>query len=311
MDSLWYIGDVTASGTITASGSLTDGSAVLRNGVLTNVSLGSLTTDGFVKTTSSQGVLNIDTNTYFQSPMTDLGDLIYGGALGAGTRLPVGAVGTVLHGGTTPAWSVVVESDISLDDNTTNNVSIAKHGFTPRLTNSSAQFLDGQGNWSVPAGATANDYSITTFSSQTSVNVVHGFGSYPVVQVINNTGAVIIPKTIVNNSLNDFTVTFSSSTTGSILATLGGPQSYSVKAVSSNYTVLRTDKNVQATASGINLTLPWASGVTGFEFRIDNASPGDVYLLSGSGYIQNELSQTIPTDSCLMTFSDGTNWRIT
>lgn len=42
------------------------------------------------------------------SPMTTAGDLIYGGASGAGTRLAAGSSTQVLIGGTTPAWSSVV-----------------------------------------------------------------------------------------------------------------------------------------------------------------------------------------------------------
>lgn len=312
MDSLSYLGDVTASGTVTASGGFTDGLASLRSGSLTGARLGALTTDGFVKTTGGQGILNVDTSTYFINPMSALGDIIYGGALGAGVRLPVGGAHTVLHAdGATPSWESIDEEDISLSNNTTNNTSVAQHGFAPKLSNLSSQFLDGQGNWSIPVGGSSNDYQLTTFSGQTSVTVTHGFGSYPIVQVMNDVGAVIVPQSIVNNSINDFTVTFTVPTSGSIMSTIGGPQSFSVKIVTGDYTVLRTDKNVQSSASGVNITLPWASGVTGYEYRIDNSSPGDITLLSGSGYIQHELYQTIPTDSCLMCYSDGLNWRVT
>lgn len=38
------------------------------------------------------------------------------------------------------------------DDNTTLNVSISAHGLTPKLSNVATQFLNGQGNWAVPAG---------------------------------------------------------------------------------------------------------------------------------------------------------------
>jgi hypothetical protein len=39
------------------------------------------------------------------SPMTAAGDIIYGGASGAATRLPAGSTGQVLAGGTSPSWA--------------------------------------------------------------------------------------------------------------------------------------------------------------------------------------------------------------
>lgn len=73
-------------------------------------------------------------------------------------------------------------------------------------------------------GTASSSYFSQSFTSQTSVTVPHNFGQYPVVQVIDNTNSVIIPLTIVNNSVNDLTVTFSTLTTGKIILTLGAPQ---------------------------------------------------------------------------------------
>jgi hypothetical protein len=86
------------------------------------------------------------------------------------------------------------------------------------LTYSSTSFvkMTGAGTFSLDT----NTYTrrITTpFTAQTTVTVTHNFGVYPVVQVIDNTGAVFVPMGIVNNTLNDFTVTFSASTTGNII----------------------------------------------------------------------------------------------
>lgn len=48
------------------------------------------------------------------SPMTAAGDIIYGGASGAGTRLAAGTSVQVLHGGTTPSWAPVsLTADVS------------------------------------------------------------------------------------------------------------------------------------------------------------------------------------------------------
>ena len=53
----------------------------------------------------------------------------------------------------------IVESEITLADNTTNNVTDAKHGFTPKLSGNAAQYLDGGGNYSTP---TITDFSDST-----------------------------------------------------------------------------------------------------------------------------------------------------
>lgn len=48
------------------------------------------------------------------SPLTTAGDLLYGGASGAGTRLAAGSSTQVLHSGTTPLWAAVsLTADVS------------------------------------------------------------------------------------------------------------------------------------------------------------------------------------------------------
>lgn len=65
-----------------------------------------------------------------------------------------GTTTTVLHGNAAgnPAWGAVIEADITLAANTTNDVSITKHGFTPVLPNDATKYLDGSGAYSVPVG---------------------------------------------------------------------------------------------------------------------------------------------------------------
>ncbi len=62
----------------------------------------------------------------------------------------------------------VVEADIVLANNTTNNVSTARHGFAPILPNDATKFLDGTGAYSVPSGTGAN--ANATYIVQTSTN---------------------------------------------------------------------------------------------------------------------------------------------
>lgn len=79
-----------------------------------------------------------------------------------------GTATTVLHGNAAgnPAFSAIVEADITLADNTTNDVSTTKHGFVPKAPNDTTKFLRGDGTWQVPAGGST---SYVTFSSDGSV----------------------------------------------------------------------------------------------------------------------------------------------
>jgi hypothetical protein len=64
-------------------------------------------------------------------------------------------------------------------------------------------------------------YFSQPFTNQTSVTVTHNFGVFPVVQILDDSNEVLIPQSIVNNSINDLTVTFNVSTSGTIILTVG------------------------------------------------------------------------------------------
>jgi len=91
--------------------------------------------------------------------LTNHGVLLGQGAA-AVVATAVGATNTTLHGntGADPTYSAVVEADITLANNATNDVSITKHGFAPIAPNDATKFLDGTGVFSVPAGGTGYDY---------------------------------------------------------------------------------------------------------------------------------------------------------
>ncbi len=244
--------------------------------------------------------------------MTTQGDIIYWGASGVATRLWIGGANTVLHWGTIPSYSAVVEADLTLADNTTNNATSLAHGFLPKLSGNSSQFLNGQGNYATPSGTT-NSYTTTTFTSQTSVNVIHNFGTYPVVQVLDGTGAQLIPLTVTHNTVNDFTVTFIASTSGTIIASVGSPQPNAFITVNSNYTVLNTDSTVNCSTGNFTVTLPTAVGQTGRIFRVKNSGNGTITLATTSSQtIDGNASGTITMTQydAIDVQSDWSNWII-
>ena len=67
-----------------------------------------------------------------------------------------GTTTTVLHGNAngTPSFTSVVEADIVLANNTTNNVSVGAHGFCPIAPANTSVFLRGDGTWAAAGGTT-------------------------------------------------------------------------------------------------------------------------------------------------------------
>jgi hypothetical protein len=244
------------------------------------------------------------------NPLTVVGDLIYGGGTGSTpTALAVGSATQVLHGGVTPNWAAIVEADLAGFTNlTTADSDSTKHGLCPKLSNVAGQYLNGVGNWVTPAGAVTS-YTTQGFNLQTSVTLTHNFGQYPIVQVIDGAGLVIVPLTTTNISNNAVTVTFGVNTTGTIIASIGSPQAQSVVSVNNDYNVQLTDRIVKMTVAGKTATLPTAVGYSGREYIIDNASADNVYV-TGTQTIQGIATQTIPPDSAIAVYSDGAVWRI-
>ncbi len=87
-----------------------------------------------------------------KSRLTAHGVLVGEGA-SAIAALAAGAANTLLHGAggsADPAFSAVVEGDVTLADVTTLNVSTTKHGLAPKAPNDVSKFLDGTGAFSRP-----------------------------------------------------------------------------------------------------------------------------------------------------------------
>ncbi|MFW6219679.1 MAG: hypothetical protein ACOCZ5_00030 [bacterium] len=206
----------------------------------------------------------------------------------------------------------ITEDNIILSDVNTNNVTINRHGFAPKLPNDPSLFLNGQGSYVTPTGlGFVNHYIKQQYLNETSVNVIHDFGTEPLVQILDDDGEVIIPLSIKHNSINDFTVTFSSETSGFILASLGSPQLPSFKSVSEDYTVEMDDEVISVTESGVIISLITANGNLSKRYVIDNASIGDITIEAfGSETINNLNEQKIPSNNSVTIISNGYNWRI-
>jgi hypothetical protein len=155
--------------------------------------------------------------------------------------------------------------------------------------------------------------SLTTpFTSQTTVAVAHNFNAYPAVQVINDSWAVIIPLSITHNSANQFTVVFTGSTSGNIVATIGGV-STAVTSKSGDYSILVTD-NLILTTAALTLTLPAVTGIQGKIYQIKNMAANGVpvtVITTGGKTIDGQSSVTIIAQyTTLSVFTDGSNWFI-
>ena len=264
------------------------------------------------KLDNQHGSYYLDWDNFTNSPLTSVGDLIVGGASGTPTRLGAGGAHTVLHGGSSPTYSSVVEDDILLTNVSTNNVTTERHGLVPVLPGNPSLFFNGEGNYTIPAGLSVlNSYSSTAFSG-TSATVTHNFGTYPVVQVVDSLGAVLIPLSIVNNSINDFTVTFNANTTGVILASVGSPGLPSfIEVATSTYSILSSDRVIKVSTAASTITLLTAIGYPGKEFTIINGSPGSITVKGfGAQTINNQMAQNLPPSSSMTVIADGQNYWI-
>lgn len=209
-----------------------------------------------------------------------------------------------------PSSDTISSDYLLLTDVATNNASSLAHGFLPKLSDNAGQYLNGQGNWATPSGI-ANAYVAQSFTSQTSVTVTHNFGGYPVVDILDGSGSVLNPLTLSHSSINAFTVTFSESTSGTIVATLGSPQLQNYLASANNYTGLSTDYYIEITAAAKTFTLPTAVSVTGKKYEIVNSSSGALTIATTSSQtINGALTYTLQSKSALCLFSNGSNWLI-
>jgi hypothetical protein len=208
--------------------------------------------------------------------------------------------------------NVVTEDNISLSHVSTLNVSTAKHGLCPILPNDNTMFLNGQGIFTTVSSGAAAGFIAQAFFEDTSVDVTHNLGGYPIVQVLDEYKEVIPPTSITHNSVNDFTVTFSPSASGTILASVGSPGIPPISSHATDHTLTANDRVVVATAP-ITFTLPLASTCAGRPYYIKrNTSAGNVIITTtGSDKIDGKDDITmIANYSSVQLVSDGTGWLI-
>lgn len=174
---------------------------------------------------------------------------------------------TVLHGATPPSYSGVVESDISLVDVTTDNMSITKHGFAPKGDNIPGHFLDSTGNWSAPAGSgtvTASGGALTANAvilgnGTTDLKIDSGINASPSTIILgvagttagkvnfkNNTSGTLTLKAVDGVALGTITATLPATDTfipsiSQVLTITGQTAARTITIPDANFTVARTD----------------------------------------------------------------------
>jgi hypothetical protein len=147
------------------------------------------------------------------NPLTTSGDIVY--AVDATpTRLPKGTATQVLHSGTVPSWSAVVEADLTLADNTTGNVLSTRHGFTPKSPADATYFLNGA---ATPAFALVkdSDLSLSDITTNDVSTTKHGFAPKAPndpTKFLDGTGAYSVPTAVGTGRLLRVTVFTASDT---------------------------------------------------------------------------------------------------
>lgn len=103
---------------------------------------------------------------------------------------------------------------------------------------------------------------------------------------------------------------------GGVPAWTSGDDSYATSTKTSNYTIGTSDTVIfaDATSGNVTITLPVASGLSGYKFfvkRIDNSSNTCSVARSGSDTIDGATSHNIDQQyTSLMVVSNGSNWYI-
>ena len=160
------------------------------------------------------------------------------------------------------------------------------------------------------------------FTAQTSIVVTHNNGYRPLLFVMDESKEERISFKVAQPTVNQFTVTFSSATTGTIVyassgAASGGDAFPNVIEKSDTYTLLTSDGTVKCTGSGsFTIGLPTAVGVSGKIYRIKHSGTGTITVdADGTEKIDDVLTIEIAPGiagaySNLSIQSDNVGWMI-
>ena len=267
------------------------------------------TLDYLLKSSSS-----VDPGHLHKAPLTATGDIIVGGASGVWGKLAVGGANTLLHGGTTPAYSAVVENDISLSAVSTNDASVTKHGFLSQLPGGTTVFLRGDGAFASPASVTvpyAYFQEGFAYTAGAAHNIVHSFGTYPVVQAFDSSGYMVIPQVVQNINVNTVAVTFATSETFTLVLTVGSPPFGNYTSITGTYAIQTLDETVDALSGTFTATLPTAVGVKGKVYNLKNSGTGAVTIAcTGGQTIDGDATQVLLSKDEMTIQSNDTNWIV-
>lgn len=83
------------------------------------------------------------------------------------------------------------------------------------------------------------------------------------------------------------------------------------RAITANRTLDSTDHLINCTSGTFTVTLPTAVGIQGREYIIKNSGTGTITLATTSSQtIDDETTQTLLENYCIVVVSDGSNWMI-
>jgi len=147
-----------------------------------------------------------------------------------------------------------------------------------------------------------------SFTSQTSVTVIHNLGIKPLIQIVDNSNQVIIPNTITHDSINQATITFLSSQSGIVICNAGTSgradlvNEYKAGVALNTFEIVyqTTTADEVAKANATNTSKIPAIGIT-----ITSASIGEKIDILQVGLVSNSAWSWTPGDKIYVNTVDG------